>query len=109
MDDIVIPPGARVVVVVVTMPGCPACHEYLPRVQEIAPSYQRVVPIVYLSADDQRPAVQAWMDQYRVEAVPATLILRRRSLGGGVWKLDGAQSPEQLRALMDYAYSLGVR
>ena len=104
-----IAPNARVVVVVVGQPGCGACEEYLPKVQAIAPSYARVLPIVILSAADPRPEVQAWMDQYKIEATPTTLVLRRRELGGGVWKMEGLQDDAVIRQVMDFAYAQSVR
>lgn len=104
-----IPPDAKVVVVVISMDGCPACQDYVPRVEGLAGAYRRAgVPIIYLDAADQRPAVQEWMDQYQVTATPTTLILRRHELGGGVWKSEGTQDDRSIKQALDFAYGLSV-
>jgi len=102
-------PNARVVVVVIGQPGCGACEAFIPRVQAIAPSFARVVPTIFMNAADLRPEIQAWMDQYGIDATPTTLVLRRRSLGGGVWKLEGSQDDATIRQIMDFAYAQSVR
>lgn len=101
-----LPADARVVVVVIGMAGCPACEDYIPRVEALAPSYARVVPVMYLDAASQDPRVQAWMDEYKIEHTPTTLVLRRQDhLGGGVWRMEGSVDDASIRQTFDFAYS----
>jgi thiol-disulfide isomerase/thioredoxin len=102
-----IPPDARVIVAVISMDGCPACQDYVPRVEGLAGSYRRAgVPVVYLNAADPRPDVQAWMDRYGVTATPTTLVIQRQDLGGGVWRSEGNQDERTIKNTLDFAYSL---
>lgn len=86
-------PTTRVILVIVTMDGCPACEEYKPVFAEVATRYQNApgLQIIDLDANDPDPEVQRWMNQHKVEGVPCVLVMRRNELGGGVWKSEGTQ------------------
>lgn len=101
-----VPPDARVVVVVVGMAGCPACEDYTPRVEALAPSYARVVPVVYLDAASHDPKVQKWMDEHGIGSTPTTIVMRRQDhLGGGEWRMVGSVDDASIRQMFDFAYS----
>lgn len=103
-----VPPDARVVVVVASMIGCPACDDFKPRVEAIAPSYQRFIPVVYLVLDPERPdpAISAWMDEHNVDGMPTSFVLRRHDhLGGGEWRMTGSVPDDQIQQMFDFAYS----
>jgi len=103
-------PQPRVVVAVISMEGCEACADYVPRLQAITPSYERAgISVMFIDAQDPRPEAQAWMDKYKITATPTTLVLKNLDYGGGVWKLEGSQSDAAIKQLMDFAYSQAVR
>lgn len=104
-----IAPNSRVIVVVIGQPGCGACEEFVPKMQALAVPFARVVPVIFMNAADPRPEVQRWMDQYNISATPTTLVLKRKELGGGVWKLEGSQEDVACRQIMDFAYAQSVR
>ena len=86
--------AARVALVIFAMPGCPACHEYLPRLYRQIAGFQQLgvpfvyyeqgmvvkagqIPIVIIDSTSNDPSVVALADQYKIEALPTTLILRQ--------------------------------
>lgn len=53
------------------MHGCPACTEYLPRLQAAARRHPTVPLYVLETSEHEKEA-----DQFKVSAVPATFVLR---------------------------------
>lgn len=66
---------SKVVIVLVTMPGCGHCEEFKPRVARIAQKYQAIVPVVHIDASAAR--TQAFCDQYKIEAVPVMMLMKK--------------------------------
>lgn len=93
---------ARVVVAVFVMEGCPACHDYLPRFQQVADPYMKAgVPVIVYNAED--PNVQQLADRWDIQATPTTVIALR---GPGMIKEEGSMSGEDIKKLMDTAYRI---
>jgi thioredoxin-like negative regulator of GroEL len=67
--------NARVVVVLFTMNGCPACHEFRPRFRKLAEPYGRYMPIVMADVDD--PRFEGLAERLQVRELPVTFALRR--------------------------------
>ena len=91
------------IVVVIVMQGCPACHEYLPTVQQAAARHPRV-QVHVIDAGSGDPNVKALVERYNVNLTPTTLVLRRPS---GFVKSEGALDPGQLESLMQLAERYG--
>lgn len=100
----------RVVIVIVHMHGCPACEEYVPQVKALSGPYERQgIPVLYIEADDQRPEAQRWMNDYDIQDLPTTLVLKNKQFGGGVWKMTGSQDEAQIRQMLDFAHYEATR
>jgi thiol-disulfide isomerase/thioredoxin len=79
------PPGqAGAIVVVFTIPGCPACEDYIPQFQQVAGQYPTVQSYV-IDASTQQGGPYA--DRFGVEATPTTMVLRNPT---GAIKTEGA-------------------
>ncbi len=103
-------PEPRIVIVVVHLAGCPACEEYVPRLRALSGSYERMgIPVLYVNAEDQRPEAQRWMDEYDIQEMPSTLVIKNKKLGGQVWKIAGAQDERAIRQMLDFAYAEAKR
>ena len=88
----------RVVVVLFTIEGCPACNEYKPRFARVASAFQGQVPILMLDANDPRNANLA--NRLNVRGVPATYALRRPT---GLITMVGSVPDEQIAWLLGVA------
>jgi len=91
---------ARVVVVLVVMRQCPACHEFLPRFRRVAAKYARCVPSVIVDASDPQQAPVA--DRFQVRATPTLLVLRRPV---GQIRLEGNVSDAEI----ERAFAMATR
>lgn len=89
---------ARIVIVVFTLEGCPACAEYKPRFLQMAQIVQDRMPIIMADANDPRFADLA--QRLNVAAVPATFVLRRPT---GIIRIAGAIPNDQIAWLLDLA------
>ncbi len=89
---------SRVVVVLFTIEGCPACTEYKPRFARVASAFQGRVPVLMLDANDPRNANLA--GRLSVESVPATFVLRRPT---GVIRMVGSVPDDQIAWLLGIA------
>lgn len=87
--------ACRVALVVFAMPGCPACHEFLPRLQRQVAGFQKLghkfvyyeqgktvvrngeIPVVIVDSTSTDPSVIALADQHQISALPTTVILPR--------------------------------
>ena len=87
----------RIVVVAFYMKDCPACHEYIPRLQQIAARHPNI-PTLILEANQYGP----YADQMRVSSVPVTFVLRKPN---GAMKAEGAISNNQI----EYLYGVAER
>jgi len=111
---------AKVVILVFAMPGCPACHEYLPRLYQHIDMAQKagnplvlysdnmivgrdIVPVVVLNSQSTDPQLQALCDQHNITALPTTIVLPR---WGMPTRYDGALSDADIRDMFANACSL---
>jgi thiol-disulfide isomerase/thioredoxin len=95
---------ARVIVAVFVMDGCPACHDYLPRFQQVADPYAKAgVPIIVYDAASEDPAVQQLADRWDIQATPTTVVALR---GPGLLKEEGSMGEADIKKLMDTAYRI---
>lgn len=92
------PRTSPVVVVLFTLEGCPACEEYKPRFAKIAKMYQQYVPVILADANDPKFADLA--ERLKVEAVPATFMLRRPR---GMIRMVGGVPDHQIHWLLSTA------
>ena len=96
------------------MPGCPACHDYLPRfhaqVKRFADVGQPfvyydnghgipagVIPIFVLDATSTDPEIQALADAHGVTGMPTTLLLTQRARPV---KIEGAADDPEIYELL---------
>lgn len=99
-------PEPRIIIVVVHLEGCPACEDYVPRLRALSGSYERMgIPVLYVDANDQRAEAQRWMDEYDIQEMPSTLVIKNEKLGGGKWKMAGALDDRAIRQMLDFAYA----
>jgi len=92
----------RVIVAVFVMEGCPACHDYLPRFQQIAAPYaQAGVPVMIYDAASEDQNIQQLADRWGIEATPTTVVALR---GPGMMKEVGSMSDADIKRVMDTAY-----
>ena len=89
---------SRVVVVLFTIEGCPACMDYKPRFTRAASAFQGRFPILMLDANDPRNANLA--NRLNVTGVPATFALRKPS---GLISMVGPVPDEQIAWLLGVA------
>lgn len=90
--------------IVFVMEGCPACEDYKPRLAQQVAAFQGhgqpfvwyqpgmplmpgQIPVIVLDADSEDDSVVSLADQYGVEGLPTTLLLRRTAPPA---KLEGA-------------------
>jgi len=91
----------EIAVVVFKMRGCPACASYVPRFQKIADTYPRNFLIYVVDADQRSREAE----QYRIQAVPTTLILKR-GVDRPVRRVEGDISNLEIKGLLDTALRL---
>jgi len=92
------PPAPNAVIVVFAMKDCPACHEYVPRLQAIAGQFAGRVPYQILDANDS--ANQAVAERFEIMATPTTMVLRKPA---GAIKAEGALADSDILRLFNIA------
>lgn len=104
----------RALVVIMAMPGCGACHEYLPRFQRVLAAWQAQghpfvvgdqfgpgqIPVLYYDGTSQDPGIVAFADSHAVSGMPSTILLTRNA---GPVKLEGAIDDSEIHALLHSA------
>lgn len=104
------------VVIVFAMKGCGACEDYIPRLTQMVKGFQvyqvpfvfhtgggvrpGTIPVLVYAADATDPGVQALADQYKVQALPTTILLTRSARPV---KVEGAIDNEELHRLLTSA------
>lgn len=99
----------RVIILVFGMPGCHACEDYVPRLRARAAALKKskktflyengkslpdgVLPIFIYDVNSENKPLQALADQYKIEAMPTTIVLVRPS---GARRFEGALSDTQI-------------
>lgn len=92
----------RVIVVVFVQEGCPACDDFKPRFEKLAARYMRAgLPVFIYNAASDDQALNAWMDQLKVQGTPTMYVLKR---GPGMLRLDGAVPDEDIEQALKAAY-----
>lgn len=104
----------NVLIAVFAMPDCHACESFTPKIaaaahaagrpfqvhDERTPIRKGAVPVVFYDVSQPDPEISAFADRYKVEATPTTLVLTR---SGGVFKVEGALTDEQIAHLLQIA------
>ena len=107
----------KVAIVVFAMPGCPACHEYLPRLYKQIEGYQQLkipfviyqpgetlkpgdMPVFVYDTTSQDPTVQELANRHEIKNLPTTLILPQI---GYPAKYEGALPPGDIYNLLNAA------
>ena len=105
---------ANIVIVVFAMPGCHACHEYLPRLRAQIDAFQKaghpiveyepgmtvergMIPVIIVDSTSQDPSVQTLADQHQIHALPTTLVMPRR---GRVERIEGSMPEHDVQNLL---------
>jgi hypothetical protein len=109
--------NTNVLILVFAMPGCPACHDYLPRLTKQVQGFQKLghpfviyqngvalmpqaIPIVVLDSTTKDPEVQALCEQHGIMNLPTTVLLPRI---GYPAKYEGSLDDQQVYALLNAA------
>jgi hypothetical protein len=108
----------RALIVVFAMPGCPACEEYVPRLErqvtgfknlghpilfhdaggEIAP---RTIPILVYDTTSKDAELVALCDIHKITNLPTTLLMTRQ----GVSRIEGGLNDQQIYEMLSAAVS----
>lgn len=91
------------IVLMFGMPSCELCVEMIPRFERIAREYKAQVRIQIFDASVNHDGLDAVMDQFKVEAVPALVVAKR---SGGYQKLEGTLSDNEIRHALNRAVAL---
>lgn len=92
---------ARAIVVVFTIPGCPACEDYVPQFQRVAGQYPNVKSYVI---DASTPQGGPYADHFDIQATPTTMVLRHPT---GAIKTEGALHEADVHRLFGIAAAQG--
>lgn len=81
----------RALIFVFALPGCGACHDYLPRLEKQVKTFQQhgiplvistgrpptkgQIPIIIADASSPDPSIQGLLDQYGIDAMPTTVLV----------------------------------
>lgn len=113
----------NVLILVFAMPGCPACHEYLPKLNKQIVGYQKLghpfvmwelggrlkpgdIPVVILDSTTPDAEVQALADQHGITGLPTTLLLPKL---GYPAKFEGALDDDKIYNLLNAAIATNQR
>lgn len=99
--------------IVFAMDGCPACHDYTPRLIKMVegfqahgvpfvfhtdgPIFKGQIPVLVYDGASQDPGVVELANQYAIEGLPTTLLLTRNARPV---KIEGAISDEEIYKLL---------
>jgi len=109
--------GINVAIVIFAMPGCPACHEYLPRVYKQIEGYQQLgipfvvyqegmalspgqIPVFVYDSTSKDPDVQAMADKHQIRNLPTTLLLPKVGFPA---RYEGSLPPGDIYNLLNAA------
>ncbi len=85
------------IVVVFTIPGCPACEDYMPVFRQIAGHFPGVQHYVI---DASTPQGAPYADHFGIQATPTTMVLRNPV---GAIKAEGLLRPVDVHQLFSIA------
>lgn len=66
---------AKAVVVTFVQPGCPACHDHLPKFKAVASLYAHCIPVFIIDVSKQN--FDGLSNYYQVRQTPTTIVLAR--------------------------------
>lgn len=109
--------NVNAVVIVFAMDGCPACEDFMPRLQQQISQFQAYghpfvyytlgmqippgqIPVIILDGASQDPSIDEVAKQHAVDALPTTILLRRYNHPA---KREGAIDDEQIHGLLTAA------
>lgn len=112
--------AARVALIVFAMPGCPACHEFLPRITRQIQGFQKLgvpfvfyetgttirpgqIPVIVVDSTSTDPSVIALADQHGITALPTTIVLPRY---GQPERIEGAVDEQSTYELLMRVYQM---
>jgi hypothetical protein len=112
-----VPSHTNVVIVVFAMHGCPACHDYLPRLHKERERFEAAgfsfpiyepgiaiapgaVPVLIYDSAAKDDGVQAFADRFEVTALPTTILLPRIGFPA---KYEGALPDDEIYNLFNAA------
>jgi hypothetical protein len=111
---------AKAAVLVFAMPGCGACHDYLPRLEAMVKHFQThgiplmyyanrpvgrgQIPIIICDSTSTNEQVQALLDQHQVDAMPTTVLITHNVRPV---KRVGAISDEEIHEILSSAAIAG--
>jgi len=104
----------KAVILVFAMPGCHACHDYLPRLQKQITAFKRsgcpihyhelgctvprnAIVVAIFDSTSQDPELQALLDQYKIQGMPTTLLLTHNA---APVQLEGAIDDQQIYTML---------
>lgn len=107
----------NILILVFAMPGCPACHEFLPKLQKQIVGYQKLghpfvlwegsgslkpgqIPVVILDSTTKDAEVQALADKHQITGLPTTVLLPKVGFPA---KYEGALNDGQIYDLLNIA------
>ena len=106
---------ANVTILVFAMPGCPACHEYLPKLYGQVEGYQKLghpfvvydegvivsrgqIPVVIVDSTSTDASVVDLCNKYKIVNLPTTLLMPRH---GFPVRFEGDLSPQDIYQLLN--------
>lgn len=90
-------PEPKAIVVVFTMPGCPACEQYMPTFQAVANRFPHVPRYVI---DAASPQGAPYADHYGIQGTPTTMVLRKPA---GALRAEGLLAESHVQELFSIA------
>jgi hypothetical protein len=109
--------AASVVIIVFAMPGCPACHDYLPRLRRRINAIQGQgypiyeyrpgrtakrgeLPVLIVDSTSTDPSVVDLADKYQISALPTTIILPRYGFSS---RWEGSLPDDEMQRMIESA------
>ena len=109
--------NVRCLIVLLAMPGCPACEDYTPRFEREVGRWQKfgvplvyyapgatitkkTIPIMIVDATSADPGVQAFCDLHKVQGMPTTLLLTHNA---PPVRIEGSVPDEEIYRLLESA------
>lgn len=109
--------NTNILIMVFAMPGCPACHEYLPKLERQVEGFKKLghpfivyqngmalpprsIPVVIIDSTTKDGEVQALLDQHGIANLPTTILIPRT---GYPAKYEGALDDNQIYQLLNAA------
>jgi thiol-disulfide isomerase/thioredoxin len=109
--------NVKCLIVVLAMPGCPACDDYTPRFEREVDRWQkhgvplvyyrpgqkidrRTIPVMVIDATSTDPNIVAFADLHQISGMPTTLLLTQNA---PPVKIEGTIPDEEIYRLLESA------